>query len=122
MSIQPVQASLHPTQPLECKLPFGSGSVTIPVLSQETLNCAATAQIDRNPMDAQIFTLRFSNGDLRNFSIKVNDSGLADWCMPKSYKIPSDWFRFRVDFAKGVINQYLNSAQDKIEASRRAAK
>ena len=116
-----IPVSLTPTQPLECKFQLGSGSVTIPVLSQELLNDVATNQINGTEMKAQIFTMRFSNGDLRNFRITVNNTGTARWSMPNSYRIPSDWFRFRVDFAKSVIHNYLDSAKAKIleQESRR---
>ena len=75
---------------------------------------------DYEIMPKQVFAIRFSNGDLRNYRIEVKkEDGYANWNMSKRHKFPSEWFGFRVEYFKDSIGDYLEAAQRLIKQTRK---
>ena len=107
----------HPHPSIDYQLKHG-GTVTIPAHTQAVLCKSAIAMQNRQSLEPQSFTLQFQNGDRREYQIKVDHRGYAEWGMKDLFRIPSDWFSYRAIDANDAIYSYLGTAQLRFEINK----
>ena len=107
----------HPHPSIDYDLKHG-GTVTISAHTQAVLCKTAIAMQSRQSLEPQSFSLQFGNGDRREYQIKVDSRGVADWGMKDLFRIPSDWFSYRAIDANEAIYEYLGTAQLRFEKNK----